>query len=117
MQARIHCWWCREGTSCWWCRQIQYGARRSDSLTNSPPYTSVDLGARSLVGGVDCNGPEKFTFLDLLVLLFFVHHRDVMHLHAFITLHIFVKPKIIWYKLYFILLVRFYRNPPLLYIF
>jgi hypothetical protein len=24
-----------------------------------PAYTSVDLGARSLVGGVDCNGPEK----------------------------------------------------------
>jgi hypothetical protein len=23
------------------------------------PYTSVDLGARSLISGVDCNDPEK----------------------------------------------------------
>jgi hypothetical protein len=31
----------------------------------------VDLGARSLVGGVDCNGPEKFPLLELLVIFFF----------------------------------------------
>jgi hypothetical protein len=60
--ARVFCWWCREGASSWWCRQVQHGARRFDSLTNSSPYTSVDLGARSLVGGVDCNGPEKSPF-------------------------------------------------------
>jgi hypothetical protein len=34
---------------------------QEDSLASPTlsPYTSVDLGARSLVGGVDCNGPEK----------------------------------------------------------
>jgi hypothetical protein len=52
--------WAR--TFCWWCRQDQHGARRLDSRTNSSPYMSVDLGARSLVGGVDCNGPEKSPF-------------------------------------------------------
>jgi hypothetical protein len=62
MWARILCWWCWEGTFCWWCRQHLHGARRFDSLTNSFPYMSVDLGARSLVGGVDCNGPEKSPF-------------------------------------------------------
>jgi hypothetical protein len=35
---------------------------RFDSLANSSPYSSVDLGARSLVGGVDCTGPEKPPF-------------------------------------------------------
>jgi hypothetical protein len=35
------------------------------------PYTSVDLGARSLVSGVDCNDPEKSPILELLVILFF----------------------------------------------
>jgi hypothetical protein len=55
----------------------------------------VDLGARSLVGGVDCNGPEKSPLLDLFVLFIFVRHRGVMHLHASFTLHVFVKCKII----------------------
>jgi hypothetical protein len=26
------------------------------------PYTSVDLGARSLVSGVDCNDPENYPY-------------------------------------------------------
>jgi hypothetical protein len=35
------------------------------------PYTSVDLGARSLVSGVDCNDPEKSPILKFLVIFFF----------------------------------------------
>jgi hypothetical protein len=35
------------------------------------PYTSVDLGARSLVSGVDCNDPEKSPILELFVVFFF----------------------------------------------
>jgi hypothetical protein len=62
MQARILCWWCRGETSCWWYQRDRDSERRFDSLTNSSPYTSVDLGARSLVGGVDCNSPEKSPF-------------------------------------------------------
>jgi hypothetical protein len=36
--------------------------KREDSIVSPTlsPYTSVDLGARSLVSGVDCNDPEKF---------------------------------------------------------
>jgi hypothetical protein len=47
--------------------------KREDSIVSPTlsPYTSVDLGARSLVGGVDCNDPEKSPILELLVLLFF----------------------------------------------
>jgi hypothetical protein len=41
----------------------------------------------------------------------FSRHRDVVHHHASITLHAFVKSKIIFYKLYFILLVWFYNKP------
>jgi hypothetical protein len=55
---------------------------------------SVDLGARSLVGGVDCNDPENSLFRFVCSFIF-VHH------HASITLHAFTKPKIIWNKLYF----------------
>jgi hypothetical protein len=35
--------------------------KREDSIVSPTlfPYTSVDLGARSLVSGVDCNDPEK----------------------------------------------------------
>jgi hypothetical protein len=33
------------------------------------PYTSMDLGARSLVGGVDCNGPEKSLFFSFVCFL------------------------------------------------
>jgi hypothetical protein len=29
------------------------------------PYTSMDLGARSLVSGVDCNDPEKYPILEI----------------------------------------------------
>jgi hypothetical protein len=31
----------------------------------------VDLGARSLVSGVDCNDPEKSPLLELLVIFLF----------------------------------------------
>jgi hypothetical protein len=58
----------------------------------------VDLGARSLVSGVDCNDPEKSPILELLVI--FLRHWDVMHHHAYLTLHVFVKSKIIWHKIY-----------------
>jgi hypothetical protein len=56
---------------------------RSDSLTNSSPYMSVDLGARSLVGGVDCNGPEKSPLLEIAC--YFLFHISltsciIMHL-------------------------------------
>jgi hypothetical protein len=37
----------------------------------SLPRLNVDLGARSLVSGVDCNDPEKSPILELLVILFF----------------------------------------------
>jgi hypothetical protein len=35
--------------------------KHEDSIVSPTlfPYTSVDLGARSLVSGVDCNDPEK----------------------------------------------------------
>jgi hypothetical protein len=89
MQARI---------LCWWCRQDQHDERRFDSLTNSSPYTSVDLGARSLVSGVDCNDPEKSPILELFVLFLFLRHRDVVHDHAYLIFAYFVKSKIIWYK-------------------
>jgi hypothetical protein len=49
--------------------------KREDSIVSPTlsPYTSVDLGARSLVSGVDCNDLEKSP---ILVLLFFSfsHH-------------------------------------------
>jgi hypothetical protein len=44
----------------------------------------MDLGARSLVGGVDCNGPEKSPFLDLFDLFVLC----IMHHHASSTLHV-----------------------------
>jgi hypothetical protein len=47
--------------------------KREDSIVSPTlsPYTSVDLGARSLVSGVDCNDPEKSPLLELLVIFFF----------------------------------------------
>jgi hypothetical protein len=70
-------------------------------VTQLLPRLIVDLGARSLVSGVDCNDPEKSPILVLLV-IFFSRHRDVMHhIPASIILHIFVKLKIILTKLYF----------------
>jgi hypothetical protein len=35
------------------------------------PRLNVDLGARSLVSGVDCNDPEKSPILELFVLFIF----------------------------------------------
>jgi hypothetical protein len=37
----------------------------------SLPRLNMDLGARSLVSGVDCNDPEKSQILELLVLFIF----------------------------------------------
>jgi hypothetical protein len=105
--ARIHCWWCRVGTSCWWCRQVQHGAWRSDSLTNSSSYTSMDLGARSLVGGVDCNGPENPPFRFVCCFIF-VHH------HALSPCMFLSMPKLAEIKSFiFILLIWFYNRPSL----
>jgi hypothetical protein len=56
------------------------------------PRLNVDLGARSLVSGVDCNDPEKSPILELFFFLF-LHHCDVMHHHASFTLHVFIKSK------------------------
>jgi hypothetical protein len=51
--------------------------KREDSIVSPTlsPYTSVDLGARSLVSGVDCNDPEKSPILELLVISF-SHHAS-----------------------------------------
>jgi hypothetical protein len=35
------------------------------------PLLIVDLGARSIVSGVDCNDPEKSPILELIVIFFF----------------------------------------------
>jgi hypothetical protein len=47
--------------------------KREDSIVSPTlsPYMSVDLGARSLVSGVDCNDPEKYPIIELLVIFFF----------------------------------------------
>jgi hypothetical protein len=45
------------------------------------PYTSVDLGARSHVSGVDCSDPEN-TLLDNCLFFSFSRHRDAMQHHA-----------------------------------
>jgi hypothetical protein len=42
----------------------EFNMAREDSIV-SPilfPHTNVDLGARSLVSGVDCNNQEKFPY-------------------------------------------------------
>jgi hypothetical protein len=45
--------------------------------------------------------------LELCVLYFyFLRHLDVMHHHAYLTLHVFVESKIIWLKIYFYYLAR-----------
>jgi hypothetical protein len=69
------------------------------------PRFNVDLGARSLVSGVDCNDPEKSPLLKLLVISFFASSWRVHH-HAYLTLHVFVESKIIWLKIYFYYLAR-----------
>jgi hypothetical protein len=74
--------------------------KREDSIVSPTlsPYTSVDLGARSLISGVDCNDPKISLILELFV-PFFSRHFDVVHHHAFITLHIFVKTKLFGLKI------------------
>jgi hypothetical protein len=63
--------------------------KREDSIVSPTlsPYTNVDLGARSLVSGVDCNDSEN-TPIRFCLLFSFSRHRDVMRLHASITLHV-----------------------------
>jgi hypothetical protein len=78
------------------------------------PYTSVDLGARSLVGGVDCNNPEKSPILELLVIFFF-GHCDIMHYHASITLHFYCQTQNYFeIKSIFSMLVCCYNKPSFL---
>jgi hypothetical protein len=47
--------------------------KREESIVSPTfsPYTCVDLGARSLVSGVDCNDPENSPILELFVLFLF----------------------------------------------
>jgi hypothetical protein len=84
--------------------------KREDSIVSPTlsPYTSVDLGARSLVSGVDCNDPEKSPFRFVCYFIF-VHH------HALSPLHV-LSNKINFIKDYFVLLVWFYINPLLSYL-
>jgi hypothetical protein len=63
---------------------------------------SVDLGARSLVGGVDCNDPEKSLFKKIVCYFIFVHH------HALSPLR--VLSNIFFIKAYFVLLVWFIKT-------
>jgi hypothetical protein len=65
------------------------------------PHLNMDLGARSLVSGVGCNDPKKIPKLEFVCSFSFLRCCDVIHHHASITLHAFVKPKHILYKLYF----------------
>jgi hypothetical protein len=76
------------------------------------PYTSMDLGARSLVSGVDCNDPGKSPILEFVCYFLFriiVTFCIIMHL---ITLHIFVNTKIIWSKLYYFISRMVLESPP-----
>jgi hypothetical protein len=76
--------------------------KREDSIVSPTlsPYMSVDLGARSLVSGVDCNGPGKSN-IRIVCSFSFLRHLDIMHHHASFTLHVFVKSKTIWNQIYF----------------
>jgi hypothetical protein len=73
--------------------------KREDSIVSPTlsPYTSVDLGARSLVSGVDCNDPEKSPILDLFALFFFASSWC----HASSSYAFFIV-KIIFPKSYFV---------------
>jgi hypothetical protein len=44
------------------------------------------------------------------MLFSFSRHLDVMHHHAYLTLHVFVKSKLFGIKIIFILLVWFYNK-------
>jgi hypothetical protein len=75
--------------------------KHEDSIVSPTlsPYTRVDLGARSLVSGVDCSDPEKFPLLEIVCSFNLARHRDVMHhLHV----HFFYIIKIIFPKSYFV---------------
>jgi hypothetical protein len=79
------------------------------------PYMSVDLGARSLVSGVDCNDPEN-TPIRFCLLFSFSRHCDIVHHHAYLTLHV-LSNKIIFVKPILISLVWFYNYLPLMFLF
>jgi hypothetical protein len=85
---------------------------RSDSLTNSSPYMSVDLEARSLVGGVDCNGPEKSPFrFDCSFI--FVHHHALSPCMFSQSKLFFLKPILLFHLYGFIIIfpILSYSNP------
>jgi hypothetical protein len=66
-------------------------------------YYSCGKARRLAIGVLDhdwCNDPEKFPILELLVISFSRHHGAVHH-HASITLHAFVKSKIIFLQTLF----------------
>jgi hypothetical protein len=51
---------------------VEFNMAHEDPIvTQLLPRLIVDLGARSLVSGVDCNDPEKYPVLVLLVIFFF----------------------------------------------
>jgi hypothetical protein len=49
---------------------------------------------------------QKIPLLDFVCSFSFSCHCDIMHHHAYLTLHVFVKSKIIWLKIYFYYLAR-----------
>jgi hypothetical protein len=55
--------------------------KHEDSIVSPTlsPYTSVDLGARSLVSGVNCNDQEKSSLLDFVCSFSFSRHCGIMH--------------------------------------
>jgi hypothetical protein len=44
---------------------------------------------------------QQIPLIDNYLFFSFLHHHDIMHHHASITLHVFVKSKIIWNQIYF----------------
>jgi hypothetical protein len=84
-------------------------AQEDPIVTQLLPGLSVDLGARYLVSGVNCNDLKKYPILVLLVLIFFTsswRHASSCIYH----LAYFYQTKIILYNVYFILLVGFNKT-------
>jgi hypothetical protein len=74
--------------------------KREDSIVSPTlsPYTSMDLGARSLVSGVDCNDPEKSPIrIDCYFLFGVILTSCILHLARFLKPYI-----ILWYNPIFI---------------
>ena len=64
----------------------------------------MNLGARFLVSGVDCNDPENNPLLELLVILFFC--IIIIALHIFVTKIIFIKTLVCFVQNYLLLLLQ-----------